>query len=252
MISVDLNCDMGESYGVYALGNDDAILDLVTSVNIACGYHAGDPRTMRRTVAGALEKKVAIGAHPGLPDLAGFGRRNMSISPDEAYEMTVYQIGALEAFVRAEGGRMHHVKPHGALYNMAAQQDKLAEAIAEAVYKVNPELVLYGLSGSKLIAAGERAGLRTASEVFADRTYCRDGSLTPRQEPDALIHDPAIAAEQIIQMIKSGTVISREQIEVKLKAETICIHGDGEHALAFARQIRELLQKQGVRLEANG
>lgn len=252
MISVDLNCDMGESYGVYALGNDDAILDLVTSVNIACGYHAGDPRTMRRTVAGALEKKVAIGAHPGLPDLAGFGRRNMSISPDEAYEMTVYQIGALEAFVRAEGGRMHHVKPHGALYNMAAQQDKLAEAIAEAVYKVNPELVLYGLSGSKLIAAGERAGLRTASEVFADRTYCRDGSLTPRQEPDALIHDPAIAAAQIIQMVKSGTVISREQIEVKLKAETICIHGDGEHALAFARQIRELLQKQGVRLEANG
>lgn len=252
MISVDLNCDMGESYGVYALGNDDAILDLVTSVNIACGYHAGDPRTMRRTVASALEKKVAIGAHPGLPDLAGFGRRNMSITPDEAYEMTVYQIGALEAFVRAEGGRMHHVKPHGALYNMAAQQDKLAEAIAEAVYKVNPELVLYGLSGSKLIAAGERAGLRTASEVFADRTYCRDGSLTPRQEPDALIHDPAIAAAQIIQMVKSGTVISREQIEVKLKAETICIHGDGEHALAFARQIRELLQKQGVRLEANG
>lgn len=250
MISVDLNCDMGESYGVYALGNDDAILDLVTSVNIACGYHAGDPRTMRRTVAGALAKKVAIGAHPGLPDLAGFGRRNMSITPDEAYEMTVYQIGALEAFVRAEGGRMHHVKPHGALYNMAAQQDKLAEAIAEAVYKVNPELVLYGLSGSKLIAAGERVGLRTASEVFADRTYCRDGSLTPRQEPDALIHDPATAAAQIIQMVKSGTVISREQIEVKLKAETICIHGDGEHALAFARQIRELLQTEGIQLAA--
>lgn len=250
MISVDLNCDMGESYGVYALGNDDAILDLVTSVNIACGYHAGDPRTMRRTVADALAKKVAIGAHPGLPDLAGFGRRNMSITPDEAYEMTVYQIGALEAFVRAEGGRMHHVKPHGALYNMAAQQDKLAEAIAEAVYKVNPELMLYGLSGSKLIAAGERAGLRTASEVFADRTYCRDGSLTPRQEPDALIHDPAIAAAQIIQMVKSGTVISREQIEVKLKAETICIHGDGEHALAFARQIRELLQTEGIQLAA--
>lgn len=248
MMSVDLNCDMGESFGVYSIGNDEAILDLVTSVNIACGYHAGDPRTMRKTVVSALEKRVAIGAHPGLPDLAGFGRRNISISADEAYEMTVYQIGALGGFVHAEGGHMHHVKPHGALYNMAAQQDKLAEAIAEAVYRVNPELVLYGLSGSKLIEAGERIGLRTASEVFADRTYCRDGSLTPRQEPDALIYDPAIAAAQILQMVKSGTVISRDQVEVKLKAETICIHGDGAHALAFARQIRELLQKEGVQL----
>ncbi|WP_195575409.1 LamB/YcsF family protein [Paenibacillus sp. 1001270B_150601_E10] len=248
MVSVDLNCDMGESFGVYSMGNDEAILELVTSVNIACGYHAGDPSTMRKTVASALEKRVAIGAHPGLPDLAGFGRRNMSIAPDEAYEMTVYQIGALGGFVRAEGGQMHHVKPHGALYNMAAQQDKLAEAIAEAVYRVNPELVLYGLSGSKLIEAGARIGLRTASEVFADRTYCRDGSLTPRQESDALIHDPAVAAAQILQMVKSGTVISRDQVKVKLKAETICIHGDGAHALALARQIRELLQKEGVQL----
>ncbi|WP_028594782.1 LamB/YcsF family protein [Paenibacillus assamensis] len=252
MYTIDLNCDMGESFGAYTIGNDEAILDLVTSVNIACGYHAGDPRTMRQTVQLALQKQVAIGAHPGLPDLAGFGRRNMAITPEEAYDMTVYQIGALEGFVRAEGGTMQHVKPHGALYNMAAQQEKLAIAIAEAVYRVNPELVLYGLSGSKLIQAGERIGLQTASEVFADRTYCRDGSLTPRTEPDALISNPAEAAAQILQMVTTGTVRSRDDVEVKLKAETICIHGDGEHAKVFASHIRDMLVAKGIQLQAVG
>ncbi|MCE5172706.1 LamB/YcsF family protein [Paenibacillus profundus] len=250
MYTVDLNCDMGESFGAYTLGNDEAILDKVTSINIACGFHAGDPQTMRKTVNMALEKQVAIGAHPGLPDLAGFGRRNMNITPQEAYDMTVYQIGALEGFVRAEGGRMQHVKPHGALYNMAAQNDKLAQAIAEAVYKVNPELVLYGLSGSEIIRAGTRTGLKTASEVFADRTYCRDGSLTPRSEPDALISDPSQAAAQIIQMVKEGTVRSRENMEIKLTAETICIHGDGTHALHFAARIRDMLLSEGIQLQA--
>ncbi|TVX86827.1 LamB/YcsF family protein [Paenibacillus agilis] len=252
MYTIDLNCDMGESFGAYTIGNDEAILDLVTSVNIACGYHAGDPRTMRQTVNMALNKQVAIGAHPGLPDLAGFGRRNMAITPAEAYDMTVYQIGALDGFIRAEGGTMQHVKPHGALYNMAAQQEKLAESIAEAVYRVNPELVLYGLSGSRLIQAGERIGLRTASEVFADRTYCRDGSLTPRTEPDALISDPAQAVAQILQMVTSGTVCSRDGVEVKLKAETICIHGDGEHARVFASHIRDMLIAKGIQLQAAG
>ncbi|MCR8846389.1 LamB/YcsF family protein [Paenibacillus sp. SC116] len=252
MYTIDLNCDMGESFGAYTIGNDEAMLDLVTSVNIACGYHAGDPRTMRQTVIMALNKQVGIGAHPGLPDLAGFGRRNMAITPEEAYDMTVYQIGALDGFIRAEGGKMQHVKPHGALYNMAAHQEKLAEAIAEAVYRVNPELVLYGLSGSQLIRAGERIGLRTASEVFADRTYCRDGSLTPRAESDALISDPSQAVAQILQMVTSGTVRSREDVEVKLKAETICIHGDGEHARVFASHIRDMLIGKGIQLQAVG
>ncbi|UHA73671.1 LamB/YcsF family protein [Paenibacillus sp. 481] len=250
MLSVDLNCDMGESFGAYTIGNDEAILDLVTSINIACGYHAGDPSTMRKTVEMALNKQVAIGAHPGLPDLIGFGRRNMNITPTEAYDMTVYQIGALDGFVRSEGGVMQHVKPHGALYNMAAQHKQLAQAIAEAVYKVNPELVLYGLSGSEFIRAGASIGLKTASEVFADRTYCQDGSLTPRNEPDALINDAAQAASQVIQMVKKGTVCARNDIEINMKAETICIHGDGAHALHFASTIREMLILEGIQLKS--
>jgi UPF0271 protein len=250
MYTVDLNCDMGESFGAYQLGNDEEILDIVSSINIACGFHAGDPGTMRKTVNMALQKKVAVGAHPGLPDLVGFGRRNMSITPEEAFNMTVYQIGALDGFIRAEGGTMQHVKPHGALYNMAAQDSKLAQAIAEAVYKVNPELVLYGLSGSELIRAGAQIGLRTASEVFADRTYSQNGSLTPRSEPDALISDPSKAAAQIMQMVKEGTVLSRENVEIKIAAETICIHGDGSHALQFAGRIREMLQSEGVEVRA--
>ncbi|SEB72897.1 5-oxoprolinase subunit PxpA [Paenibacillus sp. GP183] len=250
MYEVDLNCDMGESFGAYRLGQDELILELVTSVNIACGFHAGDPSTMRKTVNLALNKQVAIGAHPGLPDLAGFGRRNMSISPQEAFDMTVYQVGALDGFVRSEGGIMQHVKPHGALYNMAAQNGELARAISEAVYKVNPELVLYGLSGSELIHAGAQIGLKTASEVFADRTYCRDGSLTPRSEPDALISDPTQAAAQIVRMVTEGIVRSRENVEIKITAETICIHGDGEHALQFAGSIREMLLSEGIRLRS--
>jgi 5-oxoprolinase (ATP-hydrolysing) subunit A len=252
MYVVDLNCDLGESFGAYQMGQDEAILEMVTSVNIACGFHAGDPGTMRKTVNKALNKKVAIGAHPGLPDLVGFGRRNMTISPQEAYDMVVYQIGALNGFVRSEGGIMQHVKPHGALYNMAAQNAELARAIAEAVYKVNPELVLYGLSGSELIHAGAVIGLRTASEVFADRTYCRDGSLTPRSETDALISDPMQAGDQIVRMVTEGIVRSRENVEIKITAETICIHGDGDHALHFAGSIREMLLTEGVRLRAVG
>ena len=180
MHRIDMNCDLGESFGAYTIGNDAAILPFVTSANIACGFHAGDPGVMRKTVRLALDCHVALGAHPGLCDLQGFGRRKMDISPQEAYDLVLYQIGALYAFIRAEGAVMQHVKPHGALYNMAAKDSKLAEAIAEAVYKVEPELILFGLSGSELIRAAKKTGLQTAEEVFADRSYQADGTLTPR------------------------------------------------------------------------
>ncbi len=182
---IDLNGDMGESFGAYRIGHDEELAKVVTSANIACGFHAGDPAVMRRTVKLCLEHGVEVGAHPGLPDLMGFGRRAMQITPEEAYDLVLYQAGALQGFVRAEGGRMRHVKPHGALYNMAAVQRPLAESIAKAVYRLDPELILFGLAGSELIRAAESIGLRAASEAFADRTYRADGTLTPRTDPEA-------------------------------------------------------------------
>ena len=211
---VDLNCDLGESFGAYRIGNDEAILEHVTSVNVACGFHAGDPSVMRKTVKLAAEKQVQIGAHPGLQDLIGFGRRNMNISPQEAYDIVVYQIGALNGFLQAEGVLMQHVKPHGALYNMAAKNKALSEAIAKAVYNVNPELILFGLSGSELIQAGNRIGLKTANEVFA------------------------------------GKVKSQQGKDVELQADTICIHGDGAHALEFARHVNRSLRASEVVVKA--
>ncbi|MBA4496129.1 LamB/YcsF family protein [Paenactinomyces guangxiensis] len=252
MYSVDLNSDLGESFGVYRLGNDEQILDIVTSANIACGFHAGDPSTMKKTVRMALDKGTAIGAHPGLPDRCGFGRREMAITPQEAFDMVIYQIGALAAFVKAEGGRMQHVKPHGALYNMAAVGRALSEAIAEAVYRIDPELILFGLAGSELIKAGEKLGLRTASEVFADRTYQQDGTLTPRSREDAFIHDPEQAAAQVIRMVKEGKVRSRQGTDVPLTAQTICIHGDGPRALQLSRRIRQLLISAGISIQPPG
>ncbi|WP_020618711.1 LamB/YcsF family protein [Paenibacillus daejeonensis] len=249
---VDLNCDMGESFGAYTLGRDAEILKYVSSANIACGFHAGDAGTMRRTVKLALEQGVGIGAHPGLQDLIGFGRRRMDISPQEAYEIVVYQIGALWGFVRSEGGQLQHVKPHGELYNMAAQSAPLAEAIAEAVYKIDPGLVLFGLAGSELVAAGRKAGLRTASEVFSDRTYQADGSLTSRRQPDAMITKDEEATAQVIRMVNEGKVMSRQQVDVDIQADTICIHGDGEHALTFARTIHEALGQAGITVQAAG
>ncbi|APB37419.1 MAG: 5-oxoprolinase subunit PxpA [Heyndrickxia faecalis] len=249
MPSIDLNCDMGESFGAYTIGKDEEILDLITSANIACGFHAGDPTVMRKTVRMAAEKGVGIGAHPGLPDLMGFGRRNIQISPQEAYDMTVYQIGALAAFAKAEGSTVRHVKPHGALYNMAAKDTGLAEAIAKAVYDVSPDLILFGLAGSELVKAGEKAGLKTASEVFADRTYQQDGALTPRREPNALIEDRETAAKQVIRMIKEGAVTSVQGEDVSVRADTICIHGDGRQALHFAAFIRQSLEQEGIKIE---
>ncbi|WP_210364219.1 5-oxoprolinase subunit PxpA [Bacillus sp. REN3] len=243
---VDLNCDMGESFGAYKMGRDEEILDYVTSANIACGFHAGDPSTMRKTIRMCLDKDVAIGAHPGFQDLAGFGRREMSITPEEAYDLVVYQIGAISAFAMAEGGRVQHVKPHGALYNMAIKDLALAEAIAEAVYNVDPEMILFGLAGGELVAAGEKIGLRTASEVFSDRTYQQDGSLTSRREKDALIKNHEVAISQVIRMVKEGKVLSRQGVDVPIKADTVCIHGDGERALDFARYISAALRESGV------
>ncbi|MCM3218136.1 LamB/YcsF family protein [Niallia taxi] len=250
MYKIDLNCDLGESFGAYSLGMDEDILRFVTSANIACGFHAGDPSVMQKTVKLALKNNVQIGAHPGLPDLAGFGRRNMNITPQEAHDMVIYQIGALAGFVKAEGTRMQHVKPHGALYNMAAKDSKLAIAIAEAVYKVDSELILFGLAGSELVRAGAKIGLQTANEVFSDRTYQADGTLTPRTEPDALIHDKKQAVGQVVRMIKEGKVLSRQQVDVPVKADTVCIHGDGAAALAFAQQIKETLELSGIEIAA--
>jgi UPF0271 protein len=243
---VDLNCDFGESFGIYRLGEEKEILQYVTSVNVACGFHAGDPIVMRKTVQMALEQKVAIGAHPGFPDLLGFGRRNIAVTPEEAYAYVVYQIGALSAFVKAEGGTMSHVKPHGALYNMAAKNAELAEAITKAVYDVDPTLVLYGLARSELIRAGKKIGLRTASEVFADRTYQDDGSLTPRSDPRALIVDEQEAVRQVLTMVKEKRVRSLQGIDVPIEAETVCIHGDGKKAVLFAKRLYEALRKEGV------
>ncbi|TNJ64977.1 LamB/YcsF family protein [Paenibacillus hemerocallicola] len=233
---IDLNCDIGEGFGVYRTGEDERLLDVVTSANIACGFHAGDPATMLRTVRLCAERGVAIGAHPGLPDMTGFGRREMAISPQEAYEMTVYQLGALYGFVRAEGAVMRHVKPHGALYNMAAADAGLAEAIAEAVRRVDAALVLVGLAGSELVRAGAAAGLATAAEAFADRRYRQDGTLVPRREPGAMIGDAAEAVGQVLRLAAAG------------QAQTVCVHGDGPHALEFASRVRQGLQQAGWRL----
>lgn len=249
---IDLNSDLGEQFGVYDMGNDEALLELVTSANIACGFHAGDPSTMRKTVQKALTAGTAIGAHPGLPDLVGFGRRNMAVSPQEAQDMVIYQTGALAAFVRSEGGELQHVKPHGALYNMAATSRPLAEAIAEAVARLDPSLALFGLAGSELILAGQKFGLRTVSEAFADRTYQQDGSLTPRSQPGALLHDPQQAAAQVMRMITEGKVRSLQGTDWNLRPDTICIHGDGERALALSRHIREALVTAGIAVKAVG
>ena len=243
---------MGESFGNYALGNDEQILDFVTSANIACGYHAGDPSVMRATVLLALARGVAVGAHPGYPDLQGFGRRFMNITPAEVRDIVVYQVGALEALVRAEGGSIRHVKAHGALYNAAAADAYLADAIARAVHSVDPELILFGLSGSELIAAGEAVGLPTASEAFADRTYQDDGTLTPRTRPDALIDEHEQAVRQTIRLAKEGRVRSQRGTDVEVRADTICIHGDGPQALQFARLIREGLEAAGIEVKPVG
>ena len=249
-MQIDLNCDMGESFGAWKMGNDLAILEHVTSANIACGFHAGDPQTMRAVVRAALAQQVKVGAHPGFPDLVGFGRRNLQATPDEVYAMVVYQVGALAAFAAAAGGRLNHVKAHGALYNMAARDRALAEAIARAVHDVDPGLVMFGLAGSEMIGAAQRLGLRCAAEVFGDRTYQDDGSLSPRSRPDAMLVDVEIAAAQVKRMALEGLVRSTSGKEVPVQADTLCVHGDQPGALDFVRRIRAELAAAGIEVRA--
>jgi len=243
---IDINCDLGEGFGNYSMPYDEALFDYISSANIACGFHAGDPAVMQKTVEMAISKGVAIGAHPGFQDLQGFGRREMKISPKEAYQIILYQIGALYGFVKASTAKLNHVKPHGALYNMAAKDAKLAEAIAQAVFDFDPALILYGLSGSELIGAGQRLGLRTAAEVFADRTYQDDASLAPRTQANALITDSNVAIAQVLQIIQEQRVLSSNQNLIKIEAQTVCIHGDGAHAVTFARLLKESLSHEGI------
>ena len=251
-VHIDINCDLGESFGAYTIGNDEEVMKYITSANIACGFHAGDPNTMHATVDLACQHNVAIGAHPGLPDLNGFGRREMNLTQREIYDLMIYQIGALQGFLKAAGIPLHHVKPHGALYNMAANNEAAAEAIARAVAAVSPEAILYGLSGSALIRAGKLQGLLTASEVFADRTYESDLSLTPRNQQGAVIQDYDLVIMQVMDMVNDGTVRTGIRQETPILAETICIHGDHEQSLVFAKRMNNDLKLKGISVTKAG
>lgn len=248
MKKIDLNCDLGESFGNYKIGLDDEVIRHISSANVACGFHASDPLVMQKTVALAKENGVCIGAHPGFPDLVGFGRRNMSVSPSEAKALVQYQIGALDAFCKAAGVKLCHVKPHGALYNMAGKDEILAQAVCEGIFEYDSNLILLGLSGSKMIEAGKKIGLRTANEVFADRAYEDDGSLVARSKPGALITDENLAVSRVVEMVKNGRVTSITGNEIEIKADSICLHGDGVKAVEFAKRINEELLKNGVEI----
>lgn len=249
MLTVDLNCDIGESFGVWQMGDDEALMNWVSSVNIACGFHAGDPTVIRKTVELAISKGLAIGAHPSFPDLQGFGRREMKMSESEIFDLVLYQVSALKGICEALGGRLNHVKPHGALYNQAAKNAAIARTIAKAVSKIDKNLILFGLSGSSLVVEAEKIGLKTASEVFADRTYRFDGSLTPRNMPNALITDTSLAIKQVLQMVKTQTVTTIDGKTIRIKAETICIHGDSKNAIEFARSINLKLKENGIKIK---
>ncbi|MEW4416484.1 5-oxoprolinase subunit PxpA [Staphylococcus capitis] len=249
-MQIDLNCDLGEAFGNYSFGGDKDIIPLITSANIACGFHAGDENVMNETIQLAKENNVGIGAHPGLPDLQGFGRRKMDIKPKEIYNLVVYQLGALNGFCKTHETRINHVKPHGALYNMGAKNKEIAQAIAQAVYDFDKSLVLVGLSNTLLISEAETLGLRTASEVFADRRYEDDGQLVSRQESDATITNTDEALQQVLKMVTENKVVSKNGKEIDLQADTICVHGDGAHALDFVTQIRKKLTKEGIDIQS--
>lgn len=250
MKKIDLNSDLGESFGLYRIDDQDEILTHITSANIACGFHSGDPSVMRETVKKAIEYNVKVGAHPGFQDLAGFGRREMQISPQEAYDSIVYQVGALQGVLSTFNEKMNHVKPHGALYNMAAKDEELAAAIAQAVYDVSPSLILYGLSESKLALAGEKIGLQTAHEIFADRTYQSDGSLTSRILLNSMIADTNTSIEQVLNLINHGKVHTLQDIEISLRAHTVCVHGDSPDALLFIEKIKRALKENQISISA--
>lgn len=247
---IDLNCDMGESTGSKKIGDDRSIMPYVSSSNIACGFHGGDPMVMHATVELAVQHGVAIGAHPSFYDIEGFGRNEIALSKEEIYDIVLYQVSALEGFAKRSGRKLHHVKPHGALYNMAARIPGYAMAVAAAVKDTDPSLILYGLSGSQLIKAGNEAGLRTCSEVFADRTYQDDGSLTPRSKPGAVIHDFERSLEQVMMMVKEGRVKTLNGSIIEIEAETICIHGDHEGSTVFAKELNRSLTAAGFTIKA--
>jgi 5-oxoprolinase (ATP-hydrolysing) subunit A len=249
---VDLNADVGESFGAWSLGQDPALMRFITSANVACGFHAGDPGVMRATVALAREHGVAVGAHPGFPDLAGFGRRELQVSPRDVEDFVVYQVGALAGIAAAQGVRLQHVKPHGALFNMAVRDAALADAIARAVATLDKAMILFGLPGSELVSAGRRAGLRTACEVFADRAYQADGTLVSRQDPGAVIDDADAVEERVIGMVREQAVAAIDGSRVALTVDTICVHGDTPDAAALAGRVRAALEKAGVEIVAVG
>lgn len=249
MKRVDLNCDLGESFGAYKIGLDGEVIPYISSANIACGFHASDPVVMAHTVAMAKEHGCSVGAHPGFPDLMGFGRRQMQITPEEAKDYIIYQVGALAAFCRSQGIRLHHVKPHGALYNMAAVDDSLARAVCEGIYVVDPELVLLGLAGSELLKAAEDTGLRYASEVFADRSYNEDGTLVSRKLPGAVITDEALAVQRVLRMVNERKVTSITGKDITIRPDSICVHGDNQKALQFVQKIRDALIKEKIEIK---
>lgn len=248
MFKVDLNCDLGESFGNYKIGCDEKVIPFISSANVACGFHASDPLVMDKTVEMAQKYGVSVGAHPGLPDLMGFGRRKMDITPLEAKTMVQYQIGALDAFCRAHNVKMSHVKPHGALYNMAGKDLELSFAICEGIKAVNPNLILLALSGSKMIEAAKMAGIRYASEVFADRSYNDDGSLVDRKKNGAVITDENEAIKRVVRMIKEGYVRSINQNDIQIEAQSICVHGDGIKALEFVKKIRQKFEEENIEI----
>ena len=247
-MKIDLNCDLGESFGAYKLGLDDQVLPYISSANVACGFHASDPVVMDKTVALAKDAGVAVGAHPGYPDLQGFGRRNMTIPPREVKAMVMYQIGALQAFCIAHGLKLQHVKPHGALYNMAGKDEALAMAVCEAIQAVDDSLILLGLSGSKMLEAADKIGLRSAREVFADRAYEEDGSLVARTKPGAMITDEDEAVERVIRMIREGRVTAVTGKDIPIRADSVCVHGDSPKALAFVQKIRAALTAEQIQI----
>jgi len=243
---VDLNSDLGESFGAYTIGRDNEITKYVTSVNVACGFHAGDPLVMEKTVLLAKQNGIAVGAHPGYPDLGGFGRRNLAMSYDEARTCVMYQVGALQAFLAAQGMRLQHVKLHGALYNTAAKDEALSLAICEGIAAIAPDAVFLGLAGSCMITAAEKVGLKAMSEVFADRAYNDDGSLVSRRLPGAVLHDAEEAIARTVRMVKEGVVTSINGRDIPIRADSVCVHGDNDSALEFVKNIRAALESAGV------
>lgn len=249
---IDLNSDLGESFGAYTIGNDEEVLKYISSANIACGFHGGDYNVMMNTVKLAHSLGVGIGAHPGFPDLGGFGRREIKMSPDEIFNLVVYQVGAIQGAAAVCHTKVQHVKPHGALYNLASKDREIADAIAKAVYAVNPNFVLFALAGSELVRAGEEVGLKVAQEVFADRTYQPDGTLTSRSEPNAMIHDVELATKRVLRMVKEKKVTAVNGQDISIQADTICVHGDEREALDFVKKLRGKLIAENIKIQNFG